>query len=153
MFLHWYRYNDICHHPLAAADLLHFCSKGRETSRRCRDPRTRRCRRTGSRACCRRCPAPCPRPGQGTVSISEPPVYSLHAPLTSTALSAAASGPSILSLMSAAAVCLACSRHTGHRCRHHHPHLELYGLLLLLALAAALLVLVLAAPGHPGKVK
>ena len=51
---------------------------------------------------------------------SEPPVYSLHAPLTSTALSAAASGPSILSLMSAAAVCLACSRHTGHRCHHHH---------------------------------
>ena len=84
---------------------------------------------------------------------SEPPVYSLHAPLTSTALSAAASGPSILSLMSAAAVCLACSRHTGHRCLHHHPHLELYGLLLLLAIAAALLVLVLAAPWHPDKVE
>ena len=84
---------------------------------------------------------------------SEPPVYSLHAPLTSTALSAAASGPSILSLMSAAAVCLACSRHTGHRRRHHHPHLELYGLLLLLTLAAALLVLVLAAPWHPDKVE
>ena len=128
--------------------LHHFCSKDTETSRRYPDPRTRRCRRTRSRACCRRCPAPCPHPGQGTLS----PLSTVCKRPTSTALSAAASGPSILSLMSAAAVCLACSRHTVTGVSITTPHLELYGLLLLLPLAAALLVLLLAVPRHPDKV-
>ena len=50
--------------------LLHSCSTGMETSRHCRDPQTRRCRRTGSRACSPTVLFRCPRPHHCNVNMT-----------------------------------------------------------------------------------